>query len=192
MSVNVAKYPGAQWDGSSPDRTNDRSINRRPDYEDWDQIVAEVIALESELDIVKASRLAGDALIVPNPTGGAVVVGKAVYLLANGTGIALADANGTAPARNLLGLVSVGAAGAGGNVNVQQAGDLTLTTAQWDAVAGTSGGLTANTEYYLSGTPGAITATVPATTGDTDIVVGVAKSTTVLNIHPRFVLSSHA
>jgi hypothetical protein len=186
MSKNAANFPGSIWDSSSPGRTNDRSVDRAPVFEDWDQMVAEMLAVQTALDANMFLHA------VPNPTGGAVVVGKAVYLLANGTGIALADANGTAPARNFLGLVSVGAPGSGGTVDVQQSGDLTLTTAQWDTVAGTTGGLTPFTEYYLSGTPGAITATVPGTTGDTDIVVGVAKSSTVLNIKPRFILSSHA
>ncbi len=184
MSKNTAQYPAAIWNGSSPTRSTDISIDRQPDFEDWDQIVAEMQAIQSDVDTNKFVRA------VPNPTGGAVAVGKAVYLLANGTGIALADANGTAPARNVLGIVAVGAAGSGGTVDIQQAGDLTLTTAQWDAVAGSTGGLTPFTEYYLSGTAGAITPTVPATTGDTDIVVGVAKSATVMNVRVRHILSS--
>lgn len=184
MSKNTAQFPGKVWDGSSPSRAADNSIDRHPDFEDWDQIVAEVQAIETK-------ALEND-LVVPNAHGGAVVVGTPVYLKADGSGAEVADANGTAPARNLLGIVSVGAAGSGGNVTVRQRGDLTLTTAQWDTAAGTSGGLTAFKEYYVSGTAGVLTVTVPATTGDTDIVAGVAKSATTLNINPRFVLSSHA
>lgn len=181
MSSKVAQHPSQVWDGSSSSRPADPSLNRQPDYQDWDQMAAELKAVQ-----------AGHLMVVPNAVGAAVVVGKAVYLLANGTGAALADANGTAPARNVMGLVSVGAPGSGGNVTVLEEGELTLTTAQWDAVAGTTGGLAAFTEYYLSGTPGAITATVPATTGDTDIVVGIAKSATVMHVRVRHVLSSHA
>lgn len=186
MSKNTAQYPAAVWDGSSPDRSADDGIDRAPDFEDWDQMVAELRATQAELDKCRFLKT------VPNPTGGAVVVGKAVYLLANGTGIALADANGTAPARNVAGLVCVGAADSGGTVDVQQESDLTLTTAQWDAITGDTGGLVPFTEYYLSGTAGAITKTVPATTGDTDIVVGVAKTATTLNVRVRHILSSHA
>lgn len=185
MSQNTAQFPAAIWDGSSPARPAPiANIDRAPVFEDWDQITAEVQAMQT-----KANE---NDLVVPNAHGAAVVVGRPVYLKANASGAEYAAANGTAPARNLLGLVMVGAAGSGGNVTVRQRGDLSLTTAQWDAVAGTTGGLAANTEYYLSDTAGSITATVPATTGDTDIVVGVAKSATVLNVAPRFILSSHA
>lgn len=47
-------------------------------------------------------------------------------------------------------------------VAVTQRLQCTLTTLQWDAVAGTTGGLTAGTVYYLSGaTAGAITSVEP-------------------------------
>lgn len=45
MSVNVANFPTSIWDGSSVNRDS-RSIDAGPDYEDWDQIVAEVIAMQ--------------------------------------------------------------------------------------------------------------------------------------------------
>lgn len=192
MSKNTADYPVSVWDGDSPSRLADDSLDRAPDFEDWDQIVAEMIAAQTEIDAIKTQRTAENTLTLANGSGGAVVVGSAVYLLANGTGWQKADANGTAPARSVVGLVSVGASGSGGTCTVVEEGDLTLTTAQWDAVAGTTGGLTAATEYYLSGTAGAITATVPGTTGDTDIVVGIAKSTTVMHVRVRHILSSHA
>jgi len=186
MSKNTAQYPAAQWDGSSPSRAADNGIDRHPDFEDWDQMVAEMQAVQAEID--KGKYLTA----VPNPTGGAVAPGKAVYLLANGTGIALADANGTAPARNVCGLVASGATAIAVAANIIQDGDLTLTTAQWDTVTGDSGGLVPFTEYYLSGSAGAVTKTVPATTGDTDIVVGVAKTATTMNVRVRHILSSHA
>lgn len=46
MSVNVAKYPN--WDGLTPTRGS-RNDDRSPDYEDWDQIVAEVLAIQTEV-----------------------------------------------------------------------------------------------------------------------------------------------
>lgn len=188
MSINAADYPASVWDGQGPTRT-DRESNRRPDYEDWDQLTAEVIATQTELDRFKSEM---QDMVVPNGQGAALAVGSAVYMLANGNGAVKADANGTAPARNVFGIVTVGQGASGGNVTVRQRGRVTLTTAQWDTITGGSGGLVANTEYYLSGTAGAITATVPATTGDTDIVVGIAESTTVLNVAVRHILSSHA
>lgn len=188
MSINSANYPALLWDGTSPDRKN-RDVNRRPDYEDWDQISAEVIACQTELDRFKLEM---QDVVVPNGSGGALPVGTLVYMLANGSGVQKADANATAPARNVMGVVIVGASGSGGNVTVRQRGKVTLTTAQWDTATGGSGGLVAFTEYYLSGTAGAPTATVPGTTGDTDISVGIAESTTVLNVGIRHILSSHA
>jgi hypothetical protein len=175
MSVNAADYPASVWDGTSPDRP-DRGRNARPDYEDWDQISAEVIAIQ---DDVKNGL---EDLVVPNGVGGAVVVGATVYMLANAAGAQKADCNGTAPARNVCGVVISGQAGSGGNVRVRQRGPVTLTTAQWDAVTGDSGGLTPFVEYYLSATAGQLAKTVPATTGDNVVVVGIALSTTVMNI----------
>lgn len=48
MSVNPANFPTSVWDGSTPTR-NDRRTDRDPDYEDWDQMLAEVIALQNHL-----------------------------------------------------------------------------------------------------------------------------------------------
>ena len=45
MSINVANFPTSVWDGSSPNRAS-RAVDAGPDYEDWDQIVAEVIAMQ--------------------------------------------------------------------------------------------------------------------------------------------------
>ena len=61
-------------------------------------------------------------------------------------------------------------------------GPVTLTTDQWDAVAGTSGGLHAGTVYYLSRvTPGHIVAGAP---GVINVIIGVAISTTTLMVNP--------
>lgn len=50
---------------------------------------------------------------------------------------------------------------------VQTNGVLTLTTAQWDVVSGTTGGLTVGAQYFLSAaTPGLLTATAPTGAGN--------------------------
>lgn len=47
MSKNVANYPGTIWDGTTPSRSQTPDlVDRKPDYEDWDQIVAEIIAMQ--------------------------------------------------------------------------------------------------------------------------------------------------
>jgi hypothetical protein len=63
---------------------------------------------------------------------------------------------------------------------------LTATTGQWDAVTGGSGGLVANTVYYLdAATAGKLTATAPTTAGQYVVEVGMALSTTELLIKTR-------
>ncbi len=49
MSVNNAYFPTSVWDSTTPGRSSDRHIDRSPNYEDWDQIVAEVIAVQESL-----------------------------------------------------------------------------------------------------------------------------------------------
>lgn len=66
---------------------------------------------------------------------------------------------------------------------IRTEGILTATTGQWDVAAGTSGGLTAGTEYYLSDAdPGMLTATEPSLPGSTSVRVGIALSTTKLKL----------
>src|SRR6185369_10687560 len=48
------------------------------------------------------------------------------------------------------------------NFIAQQLGTLTLTTGQWDAVCGTSGGLTRGDYYWVDSTAGKLTATQPS------------------------------
>jgi hypothetical protein len=116
-----------------------------------------------------------------NGNAGSIVIGTPVYSSANSTvDKAKADAVGTA---NVIGLVfdsSVAASSSGG---VILDGILVATTGQWDAVAGTSGGLTRDTMYYLSAaTAGLLTATAPSAAGQFVVCVGIALSTTEMKI----------
>lgn len=65
---------------------------------------------------------------------------------------------------------------------IQTDGILSGTTGEWDAVAGTTGGLSAGTQYYLSASAGLITATAPTTAGQHVVKLGTAISTTELEI----------
>ena len=49
MSKATASYPDSVWDGSSATRAADVNLNRAPVYEDWDQVTAEVQAIETDL-----------------------------------------------------------------------------------------------------------------------------------------------
>jgi hypothetical protein len=75
---------------------------------------------------------------------------------------------------------------AGATGPVRSGGVLAATTAQWDAVAGTTGGMARGTYYYLDpATAGKLTATAPSTAGQFVVEVGLALSTTELLIRPR-------
>lgn len=69
-------------------------------------------------------------------------------------------------------------------VDVTYAGPFTLTTAQWDAVTGQSGGLTPQAKYYLSPTTaGHLTTTKPTAGGNFAVYLGFALSSTTLMIN---------
>ncbi|OWK35473.1 hypothetical protein [Fimbriiglobus ruber] len=70
-----------------------------------------------------------------------------------------------------------------GRVDIQMRGILTLTISEWDAIAGTDGGLKAGRHYFLSETtPGAIVATTPEKVGHYVVAVGIAISSTEMEI----------
>lgn len=92
--------------------------------------------------------------------------------------LAFADASARATAC-LTGLVVDGPND--DNVWVQGSGDVVLTTAQWDAICGTSGGLTAGVQYYVSVTGGEITAGPPAG-GNWSALVGIAIDATTMQL----------
>jgi hypothetical protein len=96
---------------------------------------------------------------------------------------ARANAEGTS---QVLGLARV-AVGAPGPGQMHTDGILTLTTGEWDAVAGTAGGLTADAKYFLSdAVAGRILETTPPAVAGTYVVeLGVALSTTELNVRIR-------
>lgn len=99
--------------------------------------------------------------------------------------LSLAGQVGTAFAGSITKAASSGIATApataGHPVNIQYAGPVTLTTEEWDAVTGESGGLQPGSTYYVSDTtPGQITFVRPTTTGHFVTQVGIALSTTDL------------
>jgi hypothetical protein len=106
--------------------------------------------------------------------------GEVVYSDTSGT-CKLAKGD-SATTSNAIGIVC-NAPAASASALVQVAGTVTLTTGQWDAVAGTTGGLVAGSSYYLSAsTAGHITATAPDTTGNELMKIGHALSNTQLAI----------
>lgn len=130
----------------------------------------------AEVDVIS---LTSDAIFV---------AGQIVYAsAADHADKARANAVGTS---KVIGFAKT-AIGSGAAVNVQTNGVLALTTTEWDAIMGTSGGLTFNTFYFLSAaTAGLGTATAPSTVGQTVVLLGVALSTTelLIGIEPYILL----
>lgn len=100
-----------------------------------------------------------------------------------------ANAAGTAGVAGL----AVQAAALGDPVYLRYSGPVRLTTAQWDAIAGTEGGLVAATFYYLSNTAaGFITDTAPSATGTFATAVGIAIDPETLLVGQHVPVGPHA
>ena len=70
---------------------------------------------------------------------------------------------------------------------VQYAGPISLTTAEWDAITGQSGGLTPGIFYYLTTAGfGILTDTAPVGFGSIVAPVGIALSSTDFLVRPTF------
>lgn len=139
---------------------------------------------------------AADTLDVTNISGGVtlqqtndeatpIVIGAPVYNDANdGVKKAKADASGTTNVVGLVAQASITNATAG---SIQFDGILAATTTQWDAVFGTTGGLTKGVRYFLSAaTAGLGTITPPSTVGQFVVMLGIAISTTELRLADPF------
>ena len=132
-----------------------------------------------------ADRLASPTVFSrTNANAGALVIGTPVYVAGAGTvDKAKADAAGT---KDVLGLIADPTVATGQPGTVQSDGVLTATTAQWDAVTGQTGGLTPNTTYFLDpATAGKLTPTAPTADGQFVCQLGLATSTTELEISIR-------
>jgi hypothetical protein len=124
----------------------------------------------------------GSKITLLNGGGATAEPGAPVYSSASGA-FELAQAN-DAVTTYVLGLAAA-AIGDGSSGNIITSGPLTLTTTQWDAITGQVGGLTFNTQYWVSPTTaGVLTDVAPNTpgSGDFDALVGIAVSTTTLLI----------
>ncbi|WP_242095412.1 hypothetical protein [Sphingomonas sp. CROZ-RG-20F-R02-07] len=133
-------------------------------------------------DTITAAASTYTSRVVTNGEGSAaVVIGAPVYASAADT-VKRAQANAKATCRVAgLGLDPSIAASAAGNMIT--GGVLVATTAQWDAVAGTTGGLTFGTYYFVDpANPGKLTATPPTTVGQVVTMIGLAISATELEL----------
>jgi hypothetical protein len=121
----------------------------------------------------------GELITLTNDNAGAIVIGTPVYSdAAGGVDKAQGDAEGTS---SVVGLVTNTTVATTDPASIRTSGIMTATTTQWDAVAGTTGGLAFNTRYFLSAeTVGLLTAT-PPTTGFS-VLVGIGLSATQMKL----------
>lgn len=135
-----------------------------------------ISATQLLLEVAPPVQVLGDSIYFATNVAAPPVVGTVV--VGTGTGLQITPAinSGTAADAAAVGVIAAYASGA---PVVQSAGIATLTTAQWDAVTGGSGGLTPGTPYYVAGTSGHLTSARPSS--PTLIAqVGIAISTTQL------------
>jgi hypothetical protein len=126
----------------------------------------------ADLVITAASVLPGSgAKTVEGTAGASVTAGQVVYLDSSANSYKLADCNSaTAAVRSPAG-IALHASATGQPLAVATAGPVTIGAT-----------LTAGVAYYLSGTPGGIRPVADNTTGDYPVILGIATSTTVLNV----------
>lgn len=132
-------------------------------------------------DTLDASVSEVDVVSKTNDNAGSIVIGTPVYVKSNGNvDKGRANASGTV---QLLGLVKDASVAAAASGIIQTDGILVATTAEWDAVTGGSGGLTAGSRYFLDpSTAGMLTTSAPTTAGQFVVSVGLAISTTDMDI----------
>jgi hypothetical protein len=132
------------------------------------------------LDMLPAGAVSGHCITLEN-VGVSLIPGSPVYVSGDAeVSRAKADAAGTSAVIGLA-AVAIGSTALGA---IQVDGLITLTTVEWDAVAGTTGGLVPNTVYYLTpiSPPPSLSSTPTTGSGNYIVVVGRAISSTVLKI----------
>lgn len=118
-------------------------------------------------DVVKSS----DAVVEHGTAGATITAGQVVYLDSADGKFKLADNDSATAAAKVPRGIALNGAADGQPLAIIRAGDLTL-----GAI------LTAGTAYYLSGTAGGIAPVADVTTGDDVVQIGLAESTSVLNV----------
>jgi hypothetical protein len=125
-------------------------------------------AFAVDLSITAANVVPGaDAVTQQGLSGATITAGQTVYLDSTTSTYKLCDADASLAASNCVG-IALNAASANQPIVVQTKGSITIGAT---VVNGTT--------YYSSTGAGGITATVPTTAGF-PLIVGIAKSTTVL------------
>jgi hypothetical protein len=167
MPYVTPQYPGQIWDGLSP---NKERINRAqrldPNPDDWDQIVAELIAVQ------QVGQDEGSTFTARNGSG--LIIRKCQPVCSTGVDtVTLADASSIATAY-VLGLSIDVSIADGAEGDFQSDGSLFADVSDWDAVTGQVGGLTSGARYFLSLTAGRLTTAAPIGSGEVWVPIGIA------------------
>lgn len=126
----------------------------------------------ADLTITAASVLAGaGAAITRGKAGATVTAGQAVYLDAADGEWKLADSDSATAAIRTPGGIALNGASDGQPLAVLTSGPIIIGAT-----------LTAGVAYYLSDTPGGICPVADLEVGDYPCIIGMATSTTVLNV----------
>ncbi|KKN46763.1 hypothetical protein LCGC14_0669870 [marine sediment metagenome] len=153
MSFNTSDYPATKWDGLGPNRA-DRSLNAAPDYEDWDQIVAEVLATQEQALKIEIGRWAmTDAEL---PAGDPADIGTI------GSHVTLDFDQGTDQSSYFEGISPVGYGGQTITVDLFYVVNTTTGTVIWEvSIERMEEGLDLTSDSF--DTAGSVTDTVPGT-----------------------------
>ena len=126
----------------------------------------------ADLTITAANVLAGTgASVFHGKAGATVTAGQVVYEDDSTDRFGLADNNSATAAAKLPAGIGLNGASNGQPLAVHRAGDITIGAT-----------LTPGTAYYLSDTPGGICPLADLASGETVVLIGIAKSATVLHV----------
>lgn len=129
------------------------------------------------------SASGGNITPLQSNEAGTITRGQPVYSDGEGT-VRLACANNMNTSV-VVGAVATASLAQGDIGDIALAGSVLATTAEWDAVCGTTGGLVHNTDYYLSqATPGRLTATPPTAGEVVKFLRGITPTLGLLIIEP--------
>jgi hypothetical protein len=134
-------------------------------------------------DIIAATVSGGDNYPMLNSSGGTIIAGSAVSCNTALGHIVKADgqSSATVAQARVMGLLLETAAAAE-TKTVMQAGNMVLSTGEWDILTGDSGGLVLGPYYLDTGIPGVITSSPPSTGYVVKIGEGIKDDTMFINI----------
>jgi len=126
----------------------------------------------ADIAITAANVLAkGGASVVNSVAGAAITAGQLVYYDSAAASWKLADNDSATAAARSPGGIALNGAAAGQPLAVLKSGPIII-----------GGTLTAGVAYYLSATPGGLCPVADLGTGKYPTIIGIAKSTTVLDV----------